>query len=111
MRTLPGAKTFAVEFSTSHKHNNTKKSLPTERNCTQPVEGGHRRSIPKITPTPSADKQRPVSLTPALAKVAESFVTDWILKVMTRHRGPREYGNLRGRSTSHYLVELVQYMN
>jgi hypothetical protein len=65
--------------------------------------------IPKVIPTPSMDKLRPVSLTPTLAKVAETFVTNWVMQDLSQQLDPRPYGNRKARSTSHYLVQLVQY--
>ena len=39
--------------------------------------------IPKVTPPLSAGKLRPVSLTPTLARVAESSVIKWVMQDMT----------------------------
>ena len=65
--------------------------------------------VPKVTPTPSMDKLRPVSLTPTLAKVAESFITRWMMADMESSLDHSQFGNRKGRSTNHYLVQLVQY--
>jgi len=65
--------------------------------------------VPKVNPTPSLDKLRPVSLTPTLAKVAETFVAKWMMEDMTPKLDPRQYGNRKGCSATHYLVQLVQY--
>ena len=65
--------------------------------------------VPKVTPTPSMDKLRPVSLTSTLAKVAESFITRWMMGDMESSLDHSQFGNLKGRSTNHYLVQLVQY--
>ena len=60
--------------------------------------------VPKVTPTPSMDKLRPVSLTPTLAKVAESFITRWMMADMESSLDHSQFGNRKGRSTNHYLV-------
>ena len=65
--------------------------------------------VPKVTPTASMDKLRPVSLTPTLAKVAESFITRWMMVDMESSLDHSQFGNRKGRSTNHYLVQLVQY--
>ena len=65
--------------------------------------------VPKVTPTPSMDKLRPVSLTPTLAKVAESFITRWMMADMESSLDHSQFGNRKGRSTNHYLLQLVQY--
>ena len=65
--------------------------------------------VPKVTPTPSMDKLRPVSLTSTLAKVAESFITRWMMGDMESSLDHSQFGNRKGRSTNHYLVQLVQY--
>ena len=55
------------------------------------------------------DKLRPISLTPTLAKVAEGIAGQWMMEDMTPQLDPRQYGNRKGRSTTHYLVQLVQF--
>ena len=65
--------------------------------------------VPKINPPPSMDKLRPISLTPTLAKVAEGIAGQWMMEDMTPQLDPRQYGNRKGRSTTHYLVQLVQF--
>ena len=55
------------------------------------------------------DKLRPVSLTPTLAKVAESFITRWMMSDIESSLDHSQFGNRKGRSTNHYLVQLAQY--
>eukprot|EP00918_Siedleckia_nematoides_P068960 GHVU01150341.1.p1 GENE.GHVU01150341.1~~GHVU01150341.1.p1 ORF type:complete len:234 (-),score=11.70 GHVU01150341.1:1379-2080(-) len=38
--------------------------------------------LPKVVPTPSMDKLRPISLTSTLCKVCETFVTKWMMEDM-----------------------------
>ncbi len=66
--------------------------------------------VPKVTPTPSMDKLRPISLTPTLAKVSETFITRWMMEDMKSPLDAMQFGNRRGRSTSHYLIDMVQFI-
>ncbi|XP_071957019.1 uncharacterized protein [Antedon mediterranea] len=65
--------------------------------------------IPKVHP-PKIDKLRPISLTSAFAKVAEQFVCEWVVSDIQNKLDVRQYGNVKGASTSHYLVRLVHDM-
>jgi len=60
--------------------------------------------------TLSLDKLRPISLTSTLIKVCESFITRWMMQDMEQSLDPTQFGNRRGRSTTHCLVSLVQYI-
>ncbi|KAI8494998.1 hypothetical protein Bbelb_269840 [Branchiostoma belcheri] len=65
--------------------------------------------LPKSHP-PSVDKLRPVSLTSQLAKVAESFVSTWILQDVRTSLDTQQFGCLKGRSTTMYLVSLLDFL-
>ena len=67
--------------------------------------------LPKMIPTPSLDKLRPVSLTSTLAKVTETFISKWMIQNMSQSLDSQQFGNRKGRSTSHYLVQLVQHIH
>ncbi|XP_033109306.1 uncharacterized protein LOC117110657 [Anneissia japonica] len=62
--------------------------------------------IPKEQP-PRVDRLRPISLTSVFAKIAEEFVCDWILADIQPKLDIRQYGNVKGASTSHYLIRLI----
>ena len=66
--------------------------------------------IPKTRP-PSVDKLRPVSLTSIFSKVAESFVAKWIVEDIGSLIDVRQFGNVPGVSTSHYLLNLVHFLH
>ena len=66
--------------------------------------------IPKQHP-PNIDKLRPVSLTSVFAKIAEGFVTGWVLDDVEHKIDKRQFGNVKGVSTAHYLVSLVHYLH
>ncbi|XP_033121785.1 uncharacterized protein LOC117120818 [Anneissia japonica] len=50
---------------------------------------------------------RPISLTSVFAKVAEDFVCSCVTSDIQPSLDARQYGNVKGASTSHYLVRLV----
>ena len=62
--------------------------------------------VPKTTPA-VIDKLRPISLTDIFAKIFESFVAKWTLKDLFPNLDKRQFGNVRGLSTSHYLIDLL----
>ena len=66
--------------------------------------------IPKTNP-PKCDKLRPVSLSDCFAKVAETFITDWILEDISDKIDLQQYGNVKGVITSHYLVSLLHFLH
>ena len=66
--------------------------------------------IPKTHP-PREDKLRPVSLTDCLAKVSESFITNWVLEDVSDKLDTQQFGNVKGVSTSHYLVSFLNFLH
>ena len=65
--------------------------------------------IPKTSP-PSIDKLRPIALTSHFAKLAELFVCKMLLADISGNIDHHQYGNRPGMSTSHYLVDLLEYL-
>ncbi|XP_071963865.1 uncharacterized protein [Antedon mediterranea] len=65
--------------------------------------------VPKVQP-PTIDKLRPISITSVFAKVAEEFITDWILQDISSKIDVNQFGNVKGLSTAHYLTHLVHYL-
>ena len=64
--------------------------------------------IPKVNPPTQLEKHiRPISLTPVLTKVMESFTCKWIMECISEDIDPHQYGSVKGSSTVHALVELV----
>ena len=65
--------------------------------------------IPKSNPPRSIESDlRPISLTPVLSKQLESFIGNWILETISGKIDVNQYGGLRGTSTTHALVDLLQ---
>jgi hypothetical protein len=64
--------------------------------------------IPKSRPPRSIqDDLRPISLTPTLSKILESLVGRWILSKVANKFDARQSGALRGRSTTHALIDIT----
>ena len=64
--------------------------------------------IPKSRPPKSVqDDLRPISLTPTLSKILESLVGRWILSKIADKFDVRQFGALRGRSTTHALIDIT----
>ncbi len=64
--------------------------------------------IPKVKPPMSVENDlRPISLTPTLSKILESFVGRWMLDAIGDKFDRKQFGGLPGRSTTHALVEAV----
>ncbi|KAI8500548.1 hypothetical protein Bbelb_221140 [Branchiostoma belcheri] len=65
--------------------------------------------LPKSHP-PSIDQLRPVSLTSLIAKVCEGFIASWVLQDIGNNISPSQFGCLKGRSTTHCLVNLADHL-
>ena len=46
----------------------------------------------------------PISLTASLSKVLESFVSRWVLDLIDKKLDRKQFGGLRGKSTTHALL-------
>ena len=61
--------------------------------------------IPKVNPPKSIESDlRPISMTPTVSKVLESIIGSWILGSVRSQLDDRQFGALKGRSTTHALV-------
>lgn len=70
------------------------------------METRHSSIIPKTNP-PVWNQLRPVSLTDHFAKLTESFVMDLLMGDIEPQIDDAQFGIRKGRSTSHYLVKLL----
>ncbi|KAI8510654.1 hypothetical protein Bbelb_115700 [Branchiostoma belcheri] len=66
--------------------------------------------LPKTNP-PVLSELRPVSLTPILAKVCESFVSAWTLNDIKHKIDKSQFGCVAGKSTTHCLVDIVHHLS
>ena len=64
----------------------------------------------KIPQPESEDDLRPISLTNFFSKIMEKFVFDWLLKFIGEKIDFRQYGGMKGNSTSHYIIELINFI-
>ena len=66
--------------------------------------------IPKVhLPTDISKDRRPISLTPTLSKILQSFIGNWTLQQIREKLDKRQYGCLKGRSTTHELVDILHH--
>jgi len=66
--------------------------------------------VPNSNPSTSIEKDlHLISLTPTLSKVMESFIGQWILSNLEGKLDHRQYGALKGRSTTHELVDILHH--
>jgi len=66
--------------------------------------------VPKVaTPIDITKDLHPISLTPTVSKVLESFVGQWILDELDGKLDGRQYGALKGRSMTHELVDILHH--
>ena len=62
--------------------------------------------IPKISiPKSIQSDLRPISLTPVISKILESFITNWLSEYIVLD--DNQYGARKGLSTTHFLIEFV----
>ena len=67
--------------------------------------------VPKTTTPNTLDDLRPVSLTPNPSKTLERIVAEEVWKTIYPKLDPRQYGNVKGSSCLHYLVDLVDFVS
>jgi len=66
--------------------------------------------LPKVNPPATIQSDlRPISLTPTVSKILESFVGKHILSEIESKIDVRQFGALRGRSTTHALVDILHH--
>ena len=63
--------------------------------------------LPKVKVVSELGELRPLSLTADLGLVLESFVVEPIMEDIRPSIDPHQYGNLKGRSTAHYLIWIL----
>eukprot|EP00057_Strongylocentrotus_purpuratus_P003479 XP_003726748.1 PREDICTED: RNA-directed DNA polymerase from mobile element jockey-like [Strongylocentrotus purpuratus] len=65
--------------------------------------------IPKEKPA-RIDKLRPIALTDHFVKVAELFITKWLMSDISSKLDAKQFGSRPGRSTTHCLVDIVNFL-
>ena len=66
--------------------------------------------LPKSYPPSSEDELRNIAKTAFCSKVFESFLSDWLMPIVSPYLDPCQYG-LKGASITHYLVKLLQFIH
>ena len=67
--------------------------------------------VPKITSPSTLDDIRPVSLTPNPSKSLERIVAEEVWKTIYPQLDPRQFGNVKGSSCLHYLVDYIDFVS
>ena len=62
--------------------------------------------IPKVKQPICESETRPIYLTPILSKVLEDFVVSWTIEDVGEHIDSRQFGSLKGSSTTYCLLDL-----
>ena len=63
--------------------------------------------VPKCSSVSCEDELRPIALTSALSKVLEDFVVTWMLEDVKHKIDPKQFGSLKGSSTSFCLIDMM----
>ena len=76
--------------------------------CVAPViwKAANITPIPKESPPKLESDFRPISLTPCLSKVLEEFVAEWVLEDIRGKIDLRQFGCLKGTSTTTCLLDM-----
>jgi hypothetical protein len=68
--------------------------------------------IQKSSPPKDVDSDfRPISLTPIISKILESFPYKWLLDFVSKEIDPLQFGSLKGSSTSLALIYMLHKWN
>ena len=67
--------------------------------------------VPKTATPDTLNDIRPVSLTPNPSKTLERLVAEEVWKTITPQLDPRQYGNVKGSSCLHYLVDYIDFVS
>ena len=95
--TVPATKIYNVIIKTAH--------YPTQ------WKQEYQIPIPKVSAPISEDQVKNISLTSFLSRVLESILCDWLLPIVDPFLDPGQYGGLKGSSTNHYLVKLLDFIH
>ena len=66
--------------------------------------------VPKANNITSFDQLRPISLTPIFGRIFESFLAKWIVQYISDKLDIKQYGNIKGSSTAHYLIDMLNFV-
>ena len=60
-----------------------------------------------MKPCPTVDQLRPISGIKNIAKIADRLIASYMTSDMAPRRDLSQYGNEKGLSTSHYLINMI----
>lgn len=67
----------------------------------------HITPVPKTQPVSCEDELRPIALTVCLSKILVDFVIKWMMDDVNHKIDPKQFGSLKGSSTSYCLIDMV----
>ena len=67
--------------------------------------------LPKTTNPKSSNELRPVAITPIPSLICEDFVFDWSYSKIINQIDMQQFGNVKGTSTSHYLISFLDFLH
>ena len=71
----------------------------------------YQTAIVKKKPALDENSLRLISSTNFLSKIYESFLRDWLLPIISPFLDRNNYGGLKNSSTSHYLLNLLNFIH
>jgi len=87
--------------------------------CNASIREGHVPNVRKManvlplvkvhSPMSVDSDLRPISLTPTISKHLEAIVCGWILETVADKLEAKQFGRLKGRSTTHALVDMIHH--
>ena len=63
--------------------------------------------VPKVYPPEKIDDLRKIATTKNLSKIYEALLSDYITEDMSPHIDRAQFGNQKGLSTTHYLIQML----
>ena len=70
----------------------------------------HGIALKKVSVLATESDLRVISLTVFWSKCMEQFVIDWLYKEIGHKLDLSQYGGLKGNSTSHYMIDLINFV-
>jgi hypothetical protein len=63
--------------------------------------------VPKVFPPTNPEELRKISGLKNFSKIAEKFLSEYMMEDMKNFLDPSQYGNQKGISINHYLINLI----
>ena len=66
--------------------------------------------IPKTSNPQSLNELRPIAITPIPSLICEDFIFEWAYSKISNYIDPRQFGNVKKSSTTHYLISFLDFI-